>query len=137
MIQIFPEIHIGEGRGSTDSSSRPRGGHARRANVTDGQESVISEGEPQGEPEEEDGSSMTSEDRLEQVIDEELSALVTYVEEGDDVSDDELEQITAAAQQMNEAMITMRERERERERGEREKDRSKWQRGFHSLPTCC
>ena len=76
MLQIFPEIHIGEGRGSHDGSSRPRGGPTRRANVTDGQESVVStEGEPQGEPEEEDGSSMSSEDRLEHVLEEELSAL--------------------------------------------------------------
>ena len=109
MLQIFPEIHIGEGRGSTDSSSRPRGGHTRRANVTDGQESVVSEGEPQGEPEEEDGSSMSSEDRLEHVLEEELSALAAYVEEGDDVSEGELENITVAAQQINDAMITMKE----------------------------
>ena len=70
MLQIFPEIHIGEGRGSQDGSSRARGGPPRRANVTDGQESVVStEGEPQGEPEgEEEGSSISSEDRLEHVL---------------------------------------------------------------------
>ena len=55
---------------------------------------------------------MSSEDRLEHVLEEELSALATHVEEGDDVSDGELEQITAAAQQINDAMITVKESRR-------------------------
>ena len=111
MLQVFPEIHIGEGRGSQDGSPRARGGPTRRANATDGQESVVStEGEPQGEPEgEEEGSSISSEDCLEHILAEELSALAAYVEEGDEVSDGELETITAAAQQINEAMITIKE----------------------------
>ena len=109
MLAIFADIHVGEGR-PQPSASRPR---PRQANVTETGSEASEGSRDRSEDVGSDSGSTTADPEpgeVEEALERELTALAAIVEDSPD--HDELETIHAAAEQVQEALITMRESKR-------------------------
>ena len=109
MLAIFPDIHVGEGRTAQYDSRQPRR-PTPRANVTDADRSSDAGSHEQPGEESDDGSSPADPDtgEVEEALEKELSALAAIVEDNQELGE-EIDTIQEAAEQVQDALITMRE----------------------------
>ena len=109
MLAIFPDIHVGEGRTAQYDSRQPRR-PPPRANVTDADRSSDAGSHEQPGEESDDGSSPADPDtgEVEEALEKELSALAAIVEDNQELGE-EIDTIQEAAEQVQDALITMRE----------------------------